>query len=193
MLINIIRSYWKEFGERPPVIADLCSGSGNIAITLKGLFPDGAIYAVENSPLAIPTFKTNCEINNADVNLITGSVLEAATTEKFRFSGGETRRADIIVCNPPYLTKIEMNTLQPELKHEPEAALYGGLDGLDFYRTIPVLWKEAIIPGGLLIFEIGADQARDVRRILTKAGFERITVQKDLSGNDRVVTAFVPA
>jgi release factor glutamine methyltransferase len=189
LLVDKIREYVRAEGIEKPVIADLCTGSGNIAIALKKNIPDSRIFAVENSALAVPTFKFNCKHNNTDIIFVQGSVFEKTTLIKFKDDYGAAILLDVLVCNPPYLTKLEMNTLQPELKHEPEAALYGGLDGLDYYRFIIPLWKPLIKPGGLIIFEIGSEQARDVSKLLRNAGYNQITVHKDFGGNDRAVSA----
>ncbi|MDR0903245.1 MAG: peptide chain release factor N(5)-glutamine methyltransferase [Ruminococcus sp.] len=187
LLIDIISDKMEEKSFDSPLILDLCTGSGNIAIMLKKLFPKSTVYAVENSPMAVPMFKFNCKYNETEINFVQGNVMEQTTLAKFHDEVGTPLLFDIVVSNPPYLTKIEMNTLQPELKHEPEVALYGGFDGLDFYRVIPVLYKDYIKEGGLLIFEIGQEQGKDVRRIMNKAGYKDIKVVRDLGDNDRAV------
>jgi release factor glutamine methyltransferase len=189
ILIDIIAEYIKENGIEKPAILDLCTGSGNIAIALKKMYPEATVYALENSTLAIPTFKFNCNYNNVDINFVQGSVLEQSTLVKFIDRHGAPIPFDVIVSNPPYLTKLEMNTLQPELKHEPEVALYGGMDGLDFYRTISAIWKSNLKANGMIIYEVGSEQAKEVRRILNRAGYKDFKTHKDLMENDRAVSA----
>jgi release factor glutamine methyltransferase len=189
ILIDIIADFIKENGIEKPAILDLCTGSGNIAIALKKMFPESTIYAVENSTLAIPTFKFNCNYNNVEINFVQGSVLEQSTLVKFIDRHGAPIAFDIIVSNPPYLTKLEMNTLQPELKHEPDVALYGGIDGLDFYRSISTVWKDNLKKDGMILYEVGQEQAKEVRRILNKAGYKDFKTHKDLMDNDRAVSA----
>jgi release factor glutamine methyltransferase len=179
----------EKIADEPFSVLDLCTGSGNIAIAVKKQLPKAIVYAVDNSTLVTPMFKYNCTLNETEITFIQGSVTEQTTLAKMHDENGLPLRFDVIVCNPPYLTKLEMNNLQPELKHEPEAALYGGFDGLDFYRTIPILWKNNLKDGGLILFEIGSEQGKDVRRILNKAGYTNIKITPDYGGNDRAVSA----
>ncbi len=99
----------------------------------------------------------------------------------------------IIVCNPPYISKEEMKTLDPSVKnYEPNMALYGGADGLDFYRSITGNWLEALVPGGMLYFECGWQQAEAVVGLCEAAGLLDVTIHEDLSGIQRVVSARAP-
>lgn len=93
---------------------------------------------------------------------------------------------DLIVCNPPYLTQQDMDELQDEVKKEPSMALYGGADGLIFYRRLAKEAKAHLKPGGALLMEIGAAQGESVPAL-----FEgwKTRVLKDLNGLDRVVEA----
>ena len=84
-----------------------------------------------------------------------------------------------------------MSELQKEVKNEPTAALYGGKDGLKFYRFLINNANRFLKPNGKMLFEIGYAQAKDVAELFKAAGFEQIEVEKDLSGNDRVVSARV--
>ena len=93
---------------------------------------------------------------------------------------------NILLSNPPYITEAAMSELQAEVRHEPESALAGGHDGMDFYRVLLSLASELCIPA---IFEIGYDQFEDVRRLLVDAGYSDITLKKDYAGLDRVVGA----
>ncbi|HQD41174.1 MAG TPA: HemK family protein methyltransferase, partial [Bacillota bacterium] len=95
---------------------------------------------------------------------------------------------DLIVSNPPYISGEGMERLQREVRHEPTHALYGGADGLDFYKRIAADSSRHIIRGGLLAVEIGHDQAEAVQSILDQTGaYTGIEVIKDLAGRDRVV------
>ncbi len=94
---------------------------------------------------------------------------------------------DVIVSNPPYIVTCEIETLMPEVKdHEPFIALNGKEDGLFFYRKISNQAKEHLVRGGLLAYEIGNTQAKEVSAILQQEGYVDIEVYKDLCGNDRV-------
>ena len=106
--------------------------------------------------------------------------------------GPEADRLDLILCNPPYLTGEDMESLQTEVRYEPPSALDGGEDGLDFYRRLTAVWKDRLVPGGLLAYEIGMGQQEDVSRILTREGLEQIHWKEDLSGIVRVVAGRKP-
>ena len=98
---------------------------------------------------------------------------------------------DIIVSNPPYIETREIEALQVEVKdHEPRNALEGGQDGLDFYRRIVRGAPGFLKPQGLLAFEIGYTQAKEVKQMMEK-DFHELTIIKDLSGNDRVVLGWL--
>jgi release factor glutamine methyltransferase len=101
---------------------------------------------------------------------------------------------DIIVSNPPYIETNQIKTLQIEVKdYEPLNALDGGKDGLDFYREIIRKAPDYLKPKGLLVFEIGYTQAKEVKLMMEKE-FRDIVILKDLSGNDRVVMGiFIPS
>ena len=159
-------------------IADLCSGSGCIAISVKKNKPSAEVCAYELSDKALEYLKENAKQNGADINIIKADVT-CPTDDNTEF--------DIVVANPPYLTKEDMNELQTEVKFEPETALFGGDDGLDFYRDITRVWSDKIKDNGYLIYEIGINQQKDVAEIMKNYGFCDIEEIKDLSGIIRVI------
>lgn len=165
-----------------PKIADLCSGSGCIGITLKKQIPSAEIYAVEISEKAVEIIHENAVLNNANINIVNADVLNPATV-------GKLPVFDIIVCNPPYLTRQEMDNLQKEVTFEPSLALFGGNDGLDFYRKITSLWKNSLRKDGWLLYESGDGQNDDIKNILGKNNFYNITFSRDLNNIIRNVTA----
>ncbi len=173
-----------EFFHRDPspVIFDLCSGSGCIAVTLKKELPGSHVYAVELSEKATGYLRENAALNNADIEIISGDVLDSRTVDLLP-------AADIIVCNPPYLTGADMRSLQKEVSYEPKEALFGGEDGLKFYREITSLWKRSLVSGGVLMYECGMGQHEDISRILKDNGFEDITFRNDNAGIVRCVSA----
>ena len=100
---------------------------------------------------------------------------------------------DIIVSNPPYVTRSEMAELDHSVADfEPHEALYGGVDGLDFYRAICENWGETLAHGGVILFECGWKQAEDVAKILARYGFSDIRIEKDDAGVPRIVTGRSP-
>ena len=162
-----------------PVVADLCSGSGCIAIAAAKNLPDSSVTAVELSPAALTYLHKNIALNNARVEVVQGSVLDAGLLAGRSF--------DMILSNPPYINDLEMADLQPEVKQEPEMALWGGSDGLVFYSALPSICYPLLKDGGWLAFEIGYTQQQAVEGFLTAAGYRNVSCRKDLAGLPRVV------
>lgn len=162
-----------------PSIADLCSGSGCIAIALAHNLPHAAVAAVELSSTAYGYLQRNIAANGAQsITALHADVLACANT----FTG-----LDLIVSNPPYIRTGELASLQREVQREPTLALDGTADGLYFYREISSLYKKCLKPGGWLAFEAGDDQSADIREILRQNGYGNITTHKDLAGYERVI------
>lgn len=189
VLVETVLDRFMKLGKLDPEIVDLCSGSGCIAVAIQKNLPKSKVTAVELSSDAFPYLTDNIRRNGVNVKIMKGDVLNGELLNNFADpeDHGEFRKIDCIVSNPPYLTEKEMGELSPEVKCEPETALYGGADGLKFYRVIACLWKEILREGGLLAFEIGYEQGEAVSDILEKSGYTDIKVIKDLGGNDRVV------
>lgn len=162
------------------VIADLCSGSGCIALALEKYLRCSEVYAVEKSEEAAGYLRENVKMNGSAVKFVMGDVLESSCVEIIP-------DCDLIVCNPPYLTGEDMERLQKEVTHEPEEALFGGEDGLDFYRTVTRIWKNRLKTGGMLIYEIGMGQEDDVMQIMVQHGFENVRCKPDPCGIMRCV------
>lgn len=172
---------------------DLCSGSGCIAAAMaKSLGNAAELIAVEKSSDAFPYLVENIRRNSPEVKLLKGDVFDGRLLDNFLAEDdpGEYRAVDCIVSNPPYLTAADMNALQTEVSYEPHSALYGGDDGLKFYRVIITLWSVILRIGGLMIFEIDPGQEQDVRTLFECADFERIFTEKDASGSVRVIGAY---
>lgn len=164
-------------GQKEPKVADLCSGSGCIAISIALDRPDAEVLAVEKYDAACDWLNKNIEHNKAsNVTALKADVL-LKREEKF----------DLIVCNPPYIPVGEKETLSAEVLNEPHTALFGGEDGLYFYREITHIWKENLNDGGRLAFEVGFDEAEAVADILKAEGFSNIGTKTDLLGIERVV------
>ncbi|MDE5769370.1 MAG: peptide chain release factor N(5)-glutamine methyltransferase [Oscillospiraceae bacterium] len=162
-------------------ILDLCTGSGCIALALKKIFPDAEITGMDCSPEALAYAEKNKNYHGLDVQFIRGDVLDTTFAEDFDVF-------DLIVSNPPYLTSQEMQTLQTEVSHEPATALYGGSDGLDFYRNMTKIWRTALKSGGMLLYEIGEQQGKAVSEILASQNFRNIQITQDFAHRDRIVS-----
>lgn len=181
-LIENVLDICKKNNLSSPKILDLCSGSGCIAITLDKKIPHSKVWAVEKYGEAFEYLKENIKLNDSDVTAIKADVLIAENAEKFR-------DLDIIVSNPPYLTAEEMQDLQKEVQAEPESALFGGNDGLDFYRSITKIWKYSLKTGGSLCYEFGMGQENAVEKILRENGFKNMRFARDGGNIIRTVTA----
>ena len=167
---------------KSPKIIDLCSGSGCIAVTLKKELPEAEIFALEKSENAFKYLEENIKLNDVDVRTVKSDVLLEESTDGLN-------DFDIIVSNPPYLTRQDMKELQKEVRFEPSPALYAGEDGLHFYREITKIWKNSLKTNGILVYEIGMGQHDDVADILKSEGFESIEYIKDTADIIRVVSA----
>ena len=174
----------KEFeGCRNTAIIDLCAGTGCIGLTLESRLMGVSLALVEKYTDAIEYLFDNKLRFGSQARVVKGDVTDESLPRQFR-------KADLIVCNPPYLTAADMKDMQTEVRSEPVEALYGGEDGLDFYRDIVRLWKDVLHIGGVMLFEIGAAQGQEVSDILTMHGFENVRVKRDAAGNDRAVIGY---
>lgn len=172
--ISIIKE--KKFSS----ILDLCTGSGAIAVCLKANLPDCSVCASDISTSALTLAKENAENNNAEIEFVESDLFCLLANRKF----------DCIISNPPYIPTKDIEKLEKELTFEPQNALDGGCDGLDFYRDIISEAKDHLNSGGMLMFEIGFDQADAVKALLAKKGFTDIYLLKDYSNLDRIVYCF---
>ena len=163
-----------------PVIADLCSGSGCIAISIEKNTKKSEVFAIEISENAIPYLIENINENSSNVKLIKGDICDIDTLINLP-------QLDMIVSNPPYLTDDDMNSLQKEVAFEPKMALQANDNGLYFYKTITRIWKEKLKYQGILAFECGFNQHNDIKNILEENGFENVCFKEDLCGIIRVV------
>ena len=166
------------------VVIDLCSGSGCIPIAIAKNANTNLCYGVEISDSALDYFRENIRLNGMDDKVIAvqGDVL----TLSEELSDRLPEKCDIITANPPYLTAEEMASLQREVRHEPETALFGGADGLDYYRVIFGVWKHRLEKGGSFLAEVGEKQAESVRSLMEQEGFA-CEIYSDLNKTGRVV------
>lgn len=164
------------------VFADLCTGSGCIAVSVLAERPDTRAVALDLFPKTLAVAARNAAKNGVQDRFtpICDDVLAPTCTEK-------TPIFDAIFSNPPYIRSAVLDELLPELSAEPVAALDGGEDGLVFYRRILSHFAERLAPSGFFLFEIGFDQADDVLALGRAHGFSNGRVLRDLGGRDRVV------
>jgi release factor glutamine methyltransferase len=169
-----------------PVIVELCTGTGAVAIALARELPGATVFATDISRRALRVARANAETHGvADrIRLLRGDLWEA-------LQGREpVDGVDLVVANPPYLPSGILPTLMPEVQWEPRRALDGGPDGLRFHQEIIAGAPLNLRPGGFLLLETGADQGRTVSGLVqASGGFEAPRVLQDLGGRDRVVVA----
>lgn len=164
-------------------ILDIGTGSGNIAITLSKNLPNAIIDSIDISPLAI-----NIAEQNAFLNKLNGK-LTFQNTDVLKYKVEDHQKYDVIVSNPPYISKNDYKNLETELlEHEPKIALTDDGDGLSFYEKITSRSKNWLKSRGKLYFEIGINQADEVKNIMLKNEFENIVIQKDYAQIERIIT-----
>ena len=161
-------------------ILDLCTGSGAIAVSLAKYIKNSEITAVDISKNALNIAKLNAKNNEVEekITFIQSDLFKNVKKEKY----------DIIVSNPPYIKKDILKKLDREVQKEPEIALDGGYDGLDFYRKIINTADEYLKFHGYLCFEIGYDQKEEVEELIREQGkYIETYCKKDLCDNDRII------
>lgn len=166
-------------------IVDIGTGSGAITVSLAKYIKDCQVYSLDISDKALSIGLKNAISNEVEdkINFIKSNI----------FSGIEDKglELDVIVSNPPYIRRADIETLHTQVKdYEPYIALEGGEDGLNFYRDITRESVKYLKDKGILAFEVGHDQAEDVSEILKNNGYTNIYTKKDLQGIDRVVIGF---
>ena len=172
------------FMEQDPRILDLCCGSGCIGLAIASRVKDAKVTLADISQDALAVAKENAALNHLSgrVRCVAADALKPA----FPFLG----KFDMIVSNPPYITAAEMLELDASVKdYEPHLALFGGEDGLDFYRSIAENFAPALKPGGYLCFEFGMGQGDAVCRILTENGYTILERTRDYNDRERAVLA----
>ncbi|MCM1495626.1 MAG: peptide chain release factor N(5)-glutamine methyltransferase [Bacteroides sp.] len=201
----LVETVWKELKKRSGIeqkqykMLDLCCGSGCIGLSIWKLLEQDRRLRLRESEIAEHAEAMDCwkvalsDISRAALTVAEenakrlGAEVELIESDLFQAIPGAY---DVIVSNPPYIPSRVVDTLMPEVREqEPRLALDGAEDGLYFYRKIMEQAKEHLKDEGCIFFEIGFNQAKDVRQILVDAGMEQIVVIQDLAGLDRVIYA----
>lgn len=160
-------------------VLDMCTGSGAIAVSIAKLCKSTKICALDISDEALEIAMKNAFANEVNVEFFKSDMFENISKDvKF----------DLIVSNPPYIKENVISTLSKDVQNEPHIALYGGIDGLDFYRIIANNTYKYLKEHGKILVEIGYDQAESVRNLFAQTHqYDKIRCIKDLSGNNRVI------
>ena len=167
-----------------PRVLDLCTGSGCIGLAIASRVKDARVTLADISKDALEVAKKNIARHK-----MTGRV-SCMQVDAMRPAPAFLGKFDMIVSNPPYITKDEMPQLQDSVKlFEPHLALCGGEDGLDFYRAIVENFSAALKPGGFLCFEFGEEQGDDICRILEENGYTILERSRDYNDTERAVLA----
>ncbi len=176
-------------------LLDLCCGSGVIGLSLASALPAARVVLADISEPAVGLAGANRAKLAAAAPRTNAAALKKVGLRQGDLFGPFKKRFrpakfNIIITNPPYIPTAEIATLEPEVReHEPQLALDGGDDGLEFYRRILNEAPAHLNRGGSLYMEIGAEQAAAIEKIAaeTEAYESEITIKKDLAGKDRIM------
>ncbi|MBN1974906.1 MAG: peptide chain release factor N(5)-glutamine methyltransferase [Sedimentisphaerales bacterium] len=168
-------------------VCDLCTGCGCIAVAVAKNFPQARIIATDISDQALAIAARNIERHNLQerIKLLSGDLFDPIIPQL------DTGKFDLIVCNPPYVSAVEYDKLDKNVKdYEPRLALFAGEDGLDIYKRIIEKVDMFLKPDAALMLEIGYAQGQAVHKLLELSGvFTEIKIEKDFHNNDRIVSA----
>ena len=178
ILVEEALTILESCGGTAPKVLDLCTGSGCIAISIKHNCPGAEVEVSDISAAALDIFTENC------INIL-GYKLTSYHTDLL---DGIRGPYDMIVSNPPYLTRHTTDDMKESGWPEPRLALEGGTDGLDLIRTIIRSAGKRLRKGGYLLFEADPDQMNSIKEEFENNSFSDIMIKKDLAGRDRVIS-----
>jgi release factor glutamine methyltransferase len=169
-------------GPAAPIVVDLCSGSGAIAVSVARSQQHAQVYAVERDPAALAWLRRNA--GALPVHVVAGDATEGAVLAEL------DGRVDLVLANPPYVPAAVAGSLPPEVAHDPPAALFAGPDGLAVIRALVPRIAVLLRPGGAVGLEHDESHASSVAALLSEGGtFRDVLLHHDLAGRPRFTTA----
>lgn len=185
-LVEVALEHARQLDKNLPLqILDLGTGSGAVAVSLATELGDLQVWATDLSAEALEVARVNADRHRVreKIRFLQGDLFEPFAVEPVFFH--------LVVSNPPYVARGEIENLPPEVRDwEPRLALDGGLDGLDLYRRIVEQGHLYLADGGFMLLEIGADMGEEVSQLFAHVGcYAAASVYRDYAGRDRVVVA----
>ena len=158
------------------VLLDLCAGSGCIGLSLKKKFSSLSVYLSDISSRALDICRENAKKNNLEVEILLGDFLTPF----------EAKKADYVFCNPPYITDLEYEGLQPSVKdYEPRFALTSGKTGFEFYEKLSLQLPAYLNPGAKVFLEIGTGQGEMINKIFSSGFWKKKELMYDYASHER--------
>ena len=188
---ELVELILKNHPEENLKILDIGTGSGCIAISLAKNMPSATVYAIDISEDALFTAKENAIRNQVEIQFYRQDILSDNVIAKARHCTEHS--LDIIVSNPPYVTPKEKSEIQDNvIKYEPHTALFVPQDNpLLFYERIADIGHSLLNKSGSLYFEINPLYGKEICRLLQAKDYSDVKLHQDISGKDRMVSAFL--
>lgn len=183
ILVEYIIDYCQDREIEGPNIVDVGTGSGAIAVSLAHYLPAARVLGIDLSTKALQVARLNIDKlgYNGRVKVIKGDLLKPLLKMK-------KDNVDIVVSNPPYIPRNELESLSPEVRQEPWMALDGGEDGLACYRQLIKQAKVVLVRGGVIVLEIAYNQGKSVVDLFDD-NWKDVKIEKDYAGSERLITA----
>lgn len=170
-------------------VLDVCTGSGCLALAIAKEFPSFGVYGTDISDVAIDYANMNAGVNGIkNAGFLSGSFFEPI--ERMASLSSDPFKFDLIISNPPYIKRDDIQCLQSEIRDwEPLIALDGGADGMEFYRELIPAARDYLSKDGRIMFELGRGQAESIAEMLSYYGYSQIETAEDLAGIERIIQA----